>query len=78
MPSPVVSNIVLLWDRLEPKYGLDPRFEALPKPGKSPKSPRGVRTKALTPPPQQAKITDTFRLKFVVLKNFLIKQLNDY
>jgi len=40
-------------DRPEPKYGLRPRFEALPKNGKSPNTPGGVRAKALTPLSQQ-------------------------
>ncbi len=36
--------------------GLSPRFEALPKFGKSPNSPGGVRAKALTPHPQRGNI----------------------
>ncbi|WP_169751870.1 hypothetical protein [Companilactobacillus heilongjiangensis] len=36
-------------ERFEPKFGLEPRFEALPQFGKSPKSSCGVRAKALTP-----------------------------
>ncbi len=43
-------------DRLEPKGGLEPRFEALPKTGKSPNSPGGVMAKAITPHPQRVNI----------------------
>ena len=35
---------------------LEPRFEALPKTGKSPNSPGGVTAKAVTPHPQRVNI----------------------
>ncbi len=37
--------------------GLKSRFEALPKFGKSPKSPRGVMAKAITPPAQRTTLS---------------------
>ncbi len=58
----VVSNIVRYGDRSEPKYGLEPRFEALTQFVKSPNSSRGVMIKAITPPPQQDYITDNLRM----------------
>ncbi len=43
-------------ERSEPKSGLEPRFEALPKTGKSPNTPGGVTALAVTPQPQQVNI----------------------
>ena len=47
------------------RNGLEPRFEALPKTGKSPNSPGGVRAKALTPHPQLVNISHPFRFAAV-------------
>ncbi len=51
VPSPDLIVFTCCVDRFEPKSGLEPRFEALPKTGKSPNTPSGVRAKALTPLP---------------------------
>ena len=71
MPPPVVSNVVRYGDRSEPKCGLDPRLEALPKTGKSPSSSRGVTAEAVTPPPLLDYITDGRRLWFWFKINWL-------
>ena len=42
MPSPDLIVFPCCADRSEPKSGLEPRFEALPKTGKSPNTPGGV------------------------------------
>ena len=55
-PSPGMRIFTCYADRLEPKFGLDPRFEALPQTGKSPNSPGGVMAKAITPHPQLVNI----------------------
>ncbi len=66
MPPPVISDFLSAM-RTGPslRNGLEPRFEALPQTGKSPKSPCGVSAKALTPPPQRTKITDDLRLELL-------------
>ena len=56
MPSPELRIFTCYADRSEPKGGLEPRFEALPKTGKSPNTPGGVMAKAITPHPQQVNI----------------------
>jgi len=56
-------------DRPEPQFGLGPRFEALPKFGKSPNSPGGVTAKAVTPLPQLVNIlsaSDQFYFEIVL------------
>ena len=54
-------------DRSEPQYGLEPRFEALPKFGKSPNSPGGVMAKAITPHPQRVQCSNPFRLIYIYI-----------
>ena len=53
MPSAELRIYTCYADRFEPKNGLEPRFEALPKTGKSP---GGVTAKAVTPHPQRVYI----------------------
>jgi len=55
-PSPGMRILTCYADRSEPKSGLEPRFEALPKTGKSPNAPGGVVAKAITPHPQLVNI----------------------
>ncbi len=47
--SPGLRTLTCYADRIEPQYGLEPRFEALPQFGKSPNTPGGVMAKAITP-----------------------------
>ena len=54
--SPGLRTFTCYADRPEPKCGLEPRFEALPKTGKSPNTPGGVTAKAVTPHPQPVNI----------------------
>jgi len=56
LPAPGMRIFICYAYRLEPKFGLEPRFEDLPKTGKSPNTPGGVRAKALTPHPQRVNI----------------------
>ncbi len=63
-PSPGIRIFTCYADRFEPQYGLESRFEALPKPGKSPNTPGGVTAKAVTPHPQLVNIlipSDSFK-----------------
>ena len=62
-------------DRPEPQYGLEPRFEALPKNGKSSNTPGGVRAEALTPHPQRVNILTPSDLLYV-LDNLSLFHLN--
>ncbi|ALB28180.1 hypothetical protein JP39_01610 [Companilactobacillus heilongjiangensis] len=55
-PSAGLRTFTCYADRSEPKNGLEPRFEALPKTGKSPNTPGGVMAKAITPHPQRVNI----------------------
>jgi len=56
MPSAEPRIYTCYAGRSEPKNGLEPRFEALPKTGKSPNAPGGVTAKAATPHPQRVYI----------------------
>ena len=47
MPSPEPRAFICYADRPEPKFGLEPRFEALPKTGKSPNTPGNIMADAI-------------------------------